>query len=98
MNLGHTINNFFCKNIKDFGCAMFCHRNNILLQKFRLVKKWNMEEKVLVIRQANGNGFSEITANNSIFANVNSRVNVWWLEFDNLKFSDAAMKLKCLRI
>jgi hypothetical protein len=34
------------------------------------------------------NGFRGITGNNSIFANVNNAVNVWWLEPDNRKFSE----------
>jgi hypothetical protein len=46
-----------------------------------------ISDKKKAIEAAHQNGFSEINANNSIFANVNSAVNVWWLEPDNQKFS-----------
>jgi hypothetical protein len=46
----------------------------------------NNKEKAIEI--AGKNGLSGITMNNSVFANVNKAVNVWWLEPDNRKFSE----------
>jgi hypothetical protein len=51
-----------------------------------MIKTMNSKKKA--IETANKNGFGEITGSNSIFANVNSAVNVWWLEPDNQKFSE----------
>jgi hypothetical protein len=43
-------------------------------------------DKKEAIQTARENGLDEITKSNSIFANVNSAVKVWWLEPDNQRF------------
>jgi hypothetical protein len=57
----------------------------IAIEKAMEVVKSNKKKTIEAARQ---NGFNEINVNNSIFANVNSAVNVWWLEPDNQKFSE----------
>jgi hypothetical protein len=44
--------------------------------------------KKKAIEIANKEGFVATTTSNSIFANVNSSVNVWWLEPNNQKFNN----------
>jgi hypothetical protein len=57
-----------------------------ITEVFDRVKTAAKDNKKKAIETANKNGFGEVIGNNSIFANVNSAVNVWWLEPDNSKF------------